>query len=150
MRTILAALLALTFLTFPAIAVEPDEVLKDPALEARARNLSTGLRCLVCQNQSIDDSNAGLAKDLRVLLRERLVAGDSDDEAVGYIVGKYGDYVLLKPRFGFHTLFLWLGPFVLLAIGIFVLMRMRTRPVVVNRENTLSDEEKKRVQDLMD
>jgi len=149
MRTILAALLALTFLTFPAIAVEPDEVLKDPALEARARNLSTGLRCLVCQNQSIDDSNAGLAKDLRVLLRERLVAGDSDDEAVGYIVGKYGDYVLLKPRFGFHTLFLWLGPFVLLAIGIFVLMRMRTRPVVVNRENTLSDEEKKRVQDLI-
>ena len=149
MRTILAALLALSFLTLPTFAVEPDEVLKDPALEARARSLSTGLRCLVCQNQSIDDSNAGLAKDLRVLLRERLVAGDSDEQAVGYIVGKYGDYVLLKPRFAFNTLFLWLGPFVLLAIGIFALIRMRSRPVVVKAETALSDEEKKRVQELM-
>ena len=149
MRTILAALLALSFLSFPAIAVEPDEILKDPALEARARALSSGLRCLVCQNQSIDDSNAGLAKDLRVLLLERPGVLFDPTVPMGYIVSKYGDCVLLKPRFGFHTLFLWLGPFALLAIGIFVLMRMRTRPVVVNAETTLSDEEKKRVQDLM-
>jgi len=149
MRTILAALLTLSFLTFPAIAVEPDEILKDPALEARARNLSAGLRCLVCQNQSIDDSNAGLAKDLRVLLRERLVAGDTDKQAVNYIVGKYGDYVLLKPRFGFHTLFLWLGPFVLLAIGIIALLRMRPRQQTATAEKVLSKEEKKRLQDLI-
>jgi len=149
MKIILAALLALSFLAFPAFAVEVDEVLDDPVLEARARDLSSGLRCLVCQNQSIDDSNAGLAKDLRVLLRERLVAGDSDDEAMGYIVGKYGDYVLLKPRFAFHTLFLWLGPFVLLAIGIFTLLAMRQRPALTTAENKLSDAEKKHLKELM-
>ncbi len=149
MRTLLATLLALSFLTFPAMAVEPDEILDDPVLEARARDLSTNLRCLVCQNQSIDDSNAGLAKDLRVLLRERLVAGDSDEQAIGYIVSKYGEYVLLKPKFAFHTLFLWLSPFVLLAIGMFALFHMRSRPVATTKENVLSDEEKKRLQELM-
>ena len=153
-KSLLAVLLALSFLTLPnlaslSLAVEPDEVLADPALEARARDLSTGLRCLVCQNQSIDDSNAGLAKDLRVLLRERLVAGDSDEQAVGYIVGKYGDYVLLKPRFGFHTLFLWLGPFVLLAIGMIALYRMRKPAGPALAEKGLSSEEKKSLQDLL-
>lgn len=151
MKKIFAALLALSFLIMPVLAVEPDEILDDPVLEARARQLSTGLRCLVCQNQSIDDSNAGLAKDLRVLLRERLVAGDSDEQAVGYIVSKYGEYVLLKPRFALHTIFLWLGPFVLLAIGIFILiLRARNRPVVKTAvEVDLSETEKKRLKDLI-
>ena len=149
MKKIITILLALSFMAMPILAVEPDEVLDDPALEARARHLSTGLRCLVCQNQSIDDSNAGLAKDLRILLRERLVAGDSDDQAVDYIVSKYGEYVLLKPRFALHTLFLWLGPFALLLIVIVVLLRRRARPVVSNAEKSLSKEEKQRLQDLM-
>lgn len=146
---VLAAMLILLVLATPSMAVEPDEMLDDPALEARARNLSAGLRCLVCQNQSIDDSNAGLAKDLRVLLRERLVAGDSDEQAVNYIVGKYGEYVLLKPKFALHTLFLWLGPFVLLALGIFYLLKARSRPVVSTAETGLSAEEKKRLQDIL-
>jgi len=151
MKKIFAALLALSFLTIPVVAVEPSEMLDDPVLEARARHLSTGLRCLVCQNESIDASDAGLAKDLRILLRERLVAGDSDDQAVGYIVSKYGEYVLLKPRFALHTLFLWLGPFVLLAIGITLLtLRARASRVAAPAvEADLSEAEKKRLKDLI-
>ena len=100
----------------PAHAVEPDEVLQDPALEARAREISEGLRCLVCQNQSIDDSGAPLAKDLRLLVRERLKAGDSNQQIVDFIVARYGEFVLLKPRFETHTLVLWLAaPAVFLA-----------------------------------
>ena len=91
-------LLILTLLASPLWAVQPDEVLDDPALEARARELSQGLRCLVCRNESIDESNASLARDLRILLRERLVAGDSNEEAVDFIVTRYGEYVLLSPR----------------------------------------------------
>ena len=101
----------------PAAAVLPDEVLEDPALEARAREISKDLRCLVCQNQSIDDSDADLARDLRVLLRERLVAGDSDDQAVDFIVARYGDYVLLKPPFKPATYLLWFGPALLLLLA---------------------------------
>src|SRR5512145_945056 len=111
-------LLAIAFLwlsALPALAVQPDEVLSDPALEARARALSGELRCLVCQNQSIDDSNAPLARDLRILLRERIQAGDSDDEVKQFIVGRYGSFVLLKPPFGPATLLLWLTPAALLA-----------------------------------
>lgn len=93
----------------PAHAVEPDEVLQDPALEARARTISEGLRCLVCQNQSIDDSEAPLAKDLRLLVRERLKAGDSNEQIVDFVVARYGEFVLLKPRFETHTLVLWLA-----------------------------------------
>jgi cytochrome c-type biogenesis protein CcmH len=112
----------------PAFAVTPDEVLSDPALEARARQLSTGLRCLVCQNQSIDDSNADLAKDLRLLVRERLVAGDTDDEVIDYLVSRYGEFVLLKPRLSAHTLLLWLTPLlVLLAGGWMVVGGLRRR-----------------------
>lgn len=96
-----------------AFAVEPDEMLKDPAQEARAREISRGLRCLVCQNESIDESNADLAKDLRVLLRERIKGGDTDKEAVQYIVSRYGDYVLLKPPFKLGTFLLWFGPILL-------------------------------------
>ncbi|WP_373288928.1 cytochrome c-type biogenesis protein [Aureimonas endophytica] len=100
-----------------ALAVQPDEMLADPALEARARALSAGLRCLVCQNQSIDDSDADLARDLRLLVRERLKAGDSDRAAVDYIVARYGEFVLLKPRFETVTLVLWGTPLVLLLSG---------------------------------
>ncbi len=101
----------------PACAVQPDEVLKDSILERRAREISAGLRCLVCQNQSIDDSDAPLAKDLRVLVRERLQAGDSDDEVQNFIVRRYGEFVLLKPAFGLHTALLWLGPLLVLGAG---------------------------------
>jgi cytochrome c-type biogenesis protein CcmH len=111
-----------------AFAVTPDEMLKDPVLEARARALSEELRCLVCQNQSIDDSDAALAHDIRVLLRERLEAGDSDAQAIDYLVARYGEFVLLRPRFSAHTLVLWLTPPVVLLIGgiaAFVLYRRR-------------------------
>src|SRR6476620_9668938 len=105
--------------TLPAKAVEPDEVLQDQALEARARHISEGLRCLVCQNQSIDDSAAPLARDLRLLVRERISAGDSDRQVIDFLVARYGEFVLLKPRFSPHTLLLWLiPPFVLLGGGL--------------------------------
>lgn len=108
--------LALLLLAGPAFAVQPGEMLPDPALEARARSLSQGLRCLVCRNENIDDSDAALARDLRVLLRERLVAGDSDAQAVAFIVDRYGEYVLLNPTATGSTLILWLaGPLMLLA-----------------------------------
>ena len=111
--------LAFAFLFFaaPAFAVLPSEQLSDPALEARARVISAELRCMVCQNQTIDDSDAELAHDLRVLLRQRLKAGDSDQQAIAFIVNRYGDYVLLKPPFEAETLLLWLGPFLVLLIG---------------------------------
>lgn len=102
----------------PAWGVNPDEVLENPALESRARALSTGLRCMVCQNQSIDDSDAELARDLRLLVRERLQAGDSDDQVIDYIVARYGEYVLLKPRFDKKTLLLWGFPLIMLVGGI--------------------------------
>src|SRR4051795_13590027 len=109
MRFVLALLAALVF-SASAFAVQPDEVLKDPALEKRARDISSGLRCLVCQNQSIDDSDAQLAKDLRILVRERLVAGDSDQQVRDFLVQRYGEFVLLKPTFSAHNLLLWLTP----------------------------------------
>jgi cytochrome c-type biogenesis protein CcmH len=116
MRLMALTLLALA-LASPAAAVNPDEVLDDPQLEQRARDLSLNLRCLVCQNQSIDDSNAELARDLRLLVRERLEAGDSDEEVIDYIVSRYGEFVLLTPRFSFQTLLLWGAPLLILLIG---------------------------------
>ncbi len=113
-------LLMLALLSPAAYAVQPNEMLSDPALEARAREISEGLRCLVCQNQSIDDSNAPLAHDLRVLVRERLEAGDSNDAVRKYLVARYGDFILLKPPFATRTLVLWLTPFAVLAIGLLV------------------------------
>ena len=101
-----------------AIAVLPDEVLKDPALEARARIISQDLRCLVCQNQSIDDSNATLAKDLRVIVRERLTAGDSNEQVFAFVVSRYGNYVLLDPPLQANTILLWASPFLMLAIAL--------------------------------
>lgn len=110
----------------PAWAVEPDEILPDPKLEARARAISAELRCLVCQNQSIDDSNAPLARDLRLLVRERLIAGDSDDAVRRFIVARYGEFALLNPPLGAKTLLLWLGPpAVLLLTLVFLLLKSR-------------------------
>lgn len=132
----------------PAHAVNPDEALSDPALEERARNLSTKLRCLVCQNQSIDDSDAPLAKDLRVLVRKRLVAGDSDSDAVEFIVARYGEYVLLQPRFAAHTWLLWILPFVLILLGgvsLFVMQRRRPKRTV----EALSKEEEAALSDIL-
>jgi cytochrome c-type biogenesis protein CcmH len=114
-RLLLAAVLLLA--SFPAFAVNPDEVLADPALEARARALSAQLRCMVCQNQSIDDSNAELARDLRLLVRERLKNGDSDTAVIDYVVSRYGEFVLLNPRLRGETLLLWGAPIVLFIAG---------------------------------
>src|ERR1700751_3694668 len=118
MRRCLAILFALAVIASPAAhAVQPDEVMADPGKEARARNLSRELRCMVCQNQSIDDSEAPLARDLRLLVRERIAAGDSDAQVVDFLVARYGEFVLLKPRFERQTLLLWLVPPLLLIGG---------------------------------
>lgn len=127
MRRALRLAVVLIGLAQPALAVEPDEVLADPALEARARALSAELRCMVCQNQSIDDSDAPLAKDLRLLLRERLQAGDTDDEVTRFLVARYGDFILLKPRFKRETVLLWAAPVVVLLAGIGVILWSRGR-----------------------
>jgi cytochrome c-type biogenesis protein CcmH len=118
MKLLCLVMTLLTFVAVPcAIAVEPGEVLSDPALEARARALSKELRCMVCQNQSIDDSEAPLARDLRMLVRERLQAGESERHVIDFLVARYGEFVLLRPRFSWHTALLWLGPAAMLVIG---------------------------------
>jgi cytochrome c-type biogenesis protein CcmH len=117
MRRLVLALCAMLALAGGALAVTPDEKLDDPALEARARSLSAGLRCMVCQNQSIDDSDAPLAHDLRVLLRERIAAGDTDAEVVDFLVARYGEFILLTPRLSVRTVLLWSAPVVLLVLG---------------------------------
>jgi len=116
-RSLIALSLFLASIIQPARAVEPEEVLADAALEARARAISRELRCVVCQSQSIDDSNAPLAKDMRLIVRERLVAGDSDQEVFQFLASRYGDYVLLKPPVQSNTLFLWAAPAVILLIA---------------------------------
>ncbi|MBY6264671.1 cytochrome c-type biogenesis protein CcmH [Azospirillum sp. 412522] len=150
-RLLLAALLALSTLA-PALAVQPDEVLPDPALETRARAISQELRCLVCQNQSIDDSNAPLARDLRLLVRDRLKAGDSDDKVMEYVTDRYGDYVLLRPPFKATTLVLWVGPFAVLllgAAGTFLFLRGR-RGVAAGADTApLSADERRRLDALL-
>src|SRR5882724_7352075 len=111
MRLLQSIIAALTLLvSAQAFAVQPDEILGDPVLETRARGLSKELRCMVCQNQSIDDSDAPLARDLRLLVRERLKEGESDQQVIDFLVARYGDFVLLRPRFNWHTALLWLGP----------------------------------------
>lgn len=119
-RLLIVALILVTGTT--GHAVEPEEMLDDPMLEKRARDISAELRCLVCQNQSIDDSDAQLAKDLRVLVRDRLTRGESDEEVMSYIVSRYGDFVLLKPPFNASTYVLWIGPVVIAGIGLFVMI----------------------------
>jgi cytochrome c-type biogenesis protein CcmH len=143
---VLAGALALG--AVPALAVEPDEILKDPALEARARALSKDLRCMVCQNQSIDDSEAPLAKDLRVLVRERLVAGDSDSEVNAFLVARYGDFVLLKPPFDWRTALLWTSPFLLLLTGLAIALRSARRRVTTSPA-PLSQDERRAVEEIL-
>lgn len=137
-----------------AFAVQPDEVLHDAALEARARALSRELRCMVCQNQSIDDSDAPLARDLRILVRERLTKGDSDAQVIDFLVARYGEFVLLKPRFAWHTALLWLAPLGVLLIGgaviIFVVRRRREYSAqTIESKSELTPAERARVDDLM-
>jgi cytochrome c-type biogenesis protein CcmH len=144
MHALIRTVLLLLTLALPgaAFAVQPDEVLKDPALEARARALSADLRCLVCQNQSIDDSDAPLAKDLRLLVRERLVAGDSDRGVLDFIVARYGEFVLLRPVIAPHTLLLWAAPFLALLAGIAGLLFARRRRGAGEVGPPLSEEER--------
>ncbi|WP_375255420.1 cytochrome c-type biogenesis protein CcmH [Yoonia sp.] len=127
------AVLLMLLLPIAAFAVEPDEMLQDPVLEERARVISKELRCVVCQNQDIDSSNAGVARDMRILVRERLVAGDTNKEVINYIHARYGDYVLMRPPFNAATAALWLAPFVLalasLLVGWLVLSRGRNRKI---------------------
>jgi cytochrome c-type biogenesis protein CcmH len=157
MRWLCLLLLALTLAaSAPALAVQPDEILADATLEARARALSKELRCMVCQNQSIDDSDAPLARDLRVLVRERLQAGDSDREVINFLVTRYGEFVLLRPRFSAHTALLWLGPAVILLIGAFGLFsiarryRRGSRPAAVSEADaTLSEAEQARLAEIL-
>ena len=153
-RLVTLAFLALT-LALPVMsvqAVEPDEILKDPVLESRARAISLELRCLVCQNQSIDDSNAPLAKDLRVLVRDRLTSGETNEEVFDFIVARYGEFVLLRPRFAPHTLLLWIAPPLLFLIGIFVIFRSYKRRSEEARSRTskgLTAKEKSELKKLL-
>ena len=134
----------------PSFAVQPDEILSDPALEARARALSGELRCMVCQNQSIDDSDAPLARDLRLLVRERLKAGDSDGQVLGFLTARYGQFVLLKPRFGWDTALLWGAPAgVLLVGGLAIVMALRRRKdLSAPATPPLTDDETRRLNEL--
>ena len=152
MRSFVAALaLLVSLLAMPAFAVQPDEVLDDPVLEQRARDISADLRCLVCQNQSIDDSDADLARDLRLVVRERLVAGDSDAEVVDYIVDRYGEYVLLKPVFGLHTLLLWAAAPAILLAGLAVLFIAAARRKNLTQQSPeMNAEEKAALASLAD
>lgn len=146
-RFLMVLLLAFVPVT-GAFAIDPSEVLSDPVLEKRARSISSGLRCLVCQNQSIDESDADLAKDLRIVVRERLVAGDSDSEVIEFVVDRYGEFVLLQPTFAGHNLVLWLTApllFILGAIGLLAVGRKRTSA----GPEPLSDKEKTELEKLI-
>ncbi|MEX0349676.1 MAG: cytochrome c-type biogenesis protein CcmH [Paracoccaceae bacterium] len=143
--------LLLVLMALPAGAVQPDEVLDDPVLEERARDLSKGLRCLVCRNESIDESNADLARDLRILVRERLVAGDSDDEVIAFVVDRYGEYVLLRPTADGANMLLWAaGPFMLLLAVLTGFLYLRRRSTAAAPEEAaLTEDEQKRLSELL-
>lgn len=147
----LAVLLLVLSFTLPVQAVQPDEVLPDPVLEERARDISAGLRCIVCRNESIDESNAELARDLRLLVRERLVEGDSDAEVVAYVVDRYGEFVLLRPPMTGSTIALWLTAPVLLVLGLIlsvVYVRRRSK-AAAPVEADLSEEEAARLKEIL-
>ena len=144
-------LIAVLLAAAPAFAVLPGEMLSDPSLEARARTLSRELRCMVCQNQSIDDSDAPLARDLRVLVRERLTKGDSDEQVIDFLVSRYGEFVLLKPTFEWHTAILWLTPlFALVAGAIAMLAAIRRRREGAPPPLPLNAEEERRLREVLD
>ncbi len=151
MRHLMVMVLFALAMSGASLAVQPDEVLKDPALEARARDLSRELRCMVCQNQSIDDSEAPLARDLRLLVRERLTKGDSDRQVLDFLVARYGEFVLLKPRLGWQTLLLWGLPPAVLLIGIVALfVQIRRRNSAVAELPPLTAEERRKLSTLVD
>ena len=145
----LRAFLVVLLLAPAALAVEPNEILDDPELEARARVISKELRCLVCRNESIDDSNANLARDLRLLVRERLVAGDSDEQTIAYIVDRYGEYVLLRPSAKGQNLILWFAGPVILLIGLGLVVVMIRRKSTDAPVTALSDEEQARLDRIL-
>ena len=149
-RSLLSFVLVLLLLT-PSFAVNPDEVLDDPVLEQRARSLSTGIRCLVCQNQSIDDSDAQLARDLRVIVREKLVEGLNDEQILNYLVERYGEFVLLKPRLNYQTILLWLMPLVALIIGVVFALKTfgSTRRNEIAQVKDLSKEEEEKLSKIL-
>jgi cytochrome c-type biogenesis protein CcmH len=150
-RLALIALVIALAVPAAALAVEPDEILKDPKLETRARHLSEELRCMVCQNQSIDDSAAPLARDLRLLVRERLTQGDSDSQVLDYLVSRYGEFVLLKPRFELHNFLLWGLPPIALAAGMIALFVTARRRQSVNVQMpALSAAEQQRIATLVE
>ena len=149
MRALPCLLLILALAAPPALAVQPDEVLKDPTLEARARALSADLRCMVCQNQSIDDSDAPLARDLRILVRERLVAGDSDAAVKDFLVARYGDFVLLRPPLEWRTALLWAAPFVVLALGLAGALAAARRRGAAPAVTPLSESERKALDEIL-
>lgn len=150
LRRLVIAVVFVLFTLPAAFAVQPDEILSDPALEARARILSAQLRCLVCQNQSIDDSDAPLARDLRLLIRERLVQGESNAQVVDYLVSRYGEFVLLKPRLNSRTVLLWGGPFAILLIGsVMIFLRRRRNSGLAVPEQALSADEQARLDDIL-
>lgn len=145
-RVIIALVVALAG---PAVAVQPDEILPDAALEQRARQISGGLRCLVCQNQSIDESDAPLARDLRVLVRERLVAGDSDRAVRDFVVARYGDFVLLSPPVNWRTILLWAAPFLILLTSLaYIGRRTRRMTTPIAGVAPLSRDERRRLEEL--
>jgi cytochrome c-type biogenesis protein CcmH len=148
-HSVLAALLLALAFAAPGYAIEPQEQLTDPALEARARALGQELRCLVCQNESIDDSNAELARDLRTIVREKLTAGDSDQQVLGFVTARYGDFVLLRPPVRTGTLVLWFGPAVLLIAAI-IAMTLRRRARAKAEPAPLSLEEDRCLARLLD
>ncbi len=145
----MAAIALLLFFVAPSFAVNPNEVLDNPTLESRARAISAELRCLVCQNQSIDNSDAELAKDLRLLVREHLKAGESDAQIYDFLVARYGEFVLLKPRLQERTLLLWFAPLFLLGLGALMLLIQYRKSNISNALTELSDSEKERVAKLV-
>lgn len=148
-RFLSAFIVILMLVPMHAFAVQPDEVLEDPLLETRARAISVNLRCLVCQNQSIDDSDAELARDLRLLVRERLVAGDSDTEVIDYIVARYGEFVLLRPVMALHTIVLWVAAPLILLIGlVFVIIGARRKRSETTEVVEMTPEERKALEQL--
>jgi cytochrome c-type biogenesis protein CcmH len=148
-RLVLLIGLLLALCSGPVLAVDPQEQLKDPSLEARAREISAGLRCLVCQNQSIDDSDAPLAKDLRFIVRQQLQKGGSNSQVIDYIVARYGEFVLLKPRLRLNTLILWLTPLLLLAGGFVLAARIVRRQPETRTAPPLTPEEQSELQSLL-
>lgn len=127
LRKVLLSIMMVLLFSMSAKAVNPDEILTDPVLEARARSLSKEVRCMVCQNQSIDNSDASVAKDLRLLIRDRIVAGDSDTQVLDYLVGRFGEFVLLKPRFSMSNIVLWATPIFALVLGVFLVIAILSK-----------------------